>query len=164
MKAKFVNHGGRAIKTVKVIASELKRIQAEQSVVTPQAVVEAARPKTSPLHRYFEWDNTKAAENYRKWQARELILSVYIQDDDDPDAGPVRAFVNLTPEKDCDFIAGKGYVFTPTIASKANYQQQVLEYALGQIHSWREKFGNIKQFFGIVKEIDKLSNSKITVR
>lgn len=68
--------------------NELKRIARETlqtmakrngGKITPAAVVEAARAKNSPLHRYFEWDNTKAAQLYREDQARALIRSVKVQ-------------------------------------------------------------------------------------
>lgn len=41
--------------------------------VTPQEVVEAARPETSPLHDYFEWNDNEAAQKYRLTQARGLL-------------------------------------------------------------------------------------------
>lgn len=44
--------------------------------LTPSAVLAEARKKTSVLHRMFEWNDTKAAEKYRLFQARELIASV----------------------------------------------------------------------------------------
>lgn len=44
-------------------------------VMTVQ-VVKDARNKKSPLHDYFEWDNTIAGEEYRKHQAILLIDSI----------------------------------------------------------------------------------------
>lgn len=41
-------------------------------------VVEAARPKEAPLHRFFEWDNGKAARKFRIEQARWLVRSVRV--------------------------------------------------------------------------------------
>lgn len=41
--------------------------------LTPTAVVEAAKPQRSPLHRYFTWDDRQAAASYREDQARNLI-------------------------------------------------------------------------------------------
>lgn len=41
-------------------------------------VVDAARPKESPLHRFFEWDNGKAARKFRIEQARWLVRSVRV--------------------------------------------------------------------------------------
>jgi hypothetical protein len=46
--------------------------------LVPEAVIEAAASPTSPLHRYFTWDNTEAAHEYRKQQARKLIRVVRV--------------------------------------------------------------------------------------
>jgi len=144
-------------KDSKVIAAALKKIQQESSIITPRLVVQSAEDEASPLHKYFEWNNTKAAERYREWQARSLIISVYLVDSEDENSVPVRAFVNLKPEQDDEFIPDQGYVFTPSIASKSNYQAQVLEYAKSQLVGWRNKFGAYKEFFGVVNEIDKVA-------
>lgn len=158
MKTQFVSIGGTSVKRVKAIAKELQKIQREQSVITPESVIRAASQKASILHSAFEWNDTKAAHSYRLWQARMLIRSVYIVDSADKNSQPVRAFVNICPEDDSEeFIMDRGYVFTPTIASKANYQSQVLNYALDQLKGWRKRFGDYKQFFGVVKEIDKIA-------
>lgn len=146
-------------KDSRIIACELKKIQQESSVITPKLVVLAAEDEANPLHKYFEWNNTKAAERYREWQARSLIISVYLVDSDDEGAAPVRAFVNLKPDQDDEFIPDQGYVFTPSIASKANYQAQVLDYAKAQLLAWRNKFGAYREFFGIVKEIDRVTKA-----
>lgn len=42
------------------------------------AVVEDARPRASPLHRYFEWNNTAAADEYRRLQAARVIRSIRV--------------------------------------------------------------------------------------
>lgn len=41
--------------------------------VSPRDVVDAAKPNDSPLHPYFEWDDDKAADNWRLDQARRLL-------------------------------------------------------------------------------------------
>ena len=37
---------------------------------TPQQIVDRARDENSELHKCFEWDDSIAAENWRKQQAR----------------------------------------------------------------------------------------------
>lgn len=161
MKIKYVKGIGYkqlSAKDSKVVASELRKIQSETSVITPKIVVERASSPRSPLHRYFEWNNTQAAERYREWQARSLITAVYIVNADDPKSEPIRAFVNCSPsdEDGDDFMADRGYVFTPSIAGKQSYQNQVLLYARNQLIGWRRKFGAYKEFFGVVQAIDAL--------
>ena len=41
--------------------------------LSPADVVEAAAPPTSPLHRYFDWDDAHAAHEHRLFQARHLL-------------------------------------------------------------------------------------------
>jgi hypothetical protein len=74
------------------IGAEIVRISEEHGdTLTPGAVVEAARPKDSPLHGEFEWDNKKGGEKYREMQARRLIQVYVIR------AGPrtERGFVSV---------------------------------------------------------------------
>lgn len=44
--------------------------------ITPEAVIEAARPPDSLINGLFTWDNTKAAEKWRLHQARSAIVRV----------------------------------------------------------------------------------------
>jgi len=47
-------------------------------VLTPEAVVEAARHRSSVLHEAFEWDDKEAAKEHRLGQARSLISYVEV--------------------------------------------------------------------------------------
>lgn len=148
---------GLKSKDARIVARELNVIQREMSVITPRVVVEAAADPYSPLHKYFEWNNGKAAQKYREWQARFLICSVYVVDSADEKAQPIRAFANCSPEEDDDtFIADRGYVAVTSLAGRQNYQSQVLEYAKNQLIGWRNKFGQYKEFFRVVREIDSI--------
>jgi hypothetical protein len=51
--------------------------------VTPSMVVEAAKPKTAPLHCYFEWNDKKAGHKFRLHQARRLIRVARVTVDGD---------------------------------------------------------------------------------
>lgn len=55
---------------------ERLELLANTGPLTPQAVVDDARKKTSPLHNEFEWDDKKAGHHWRLQQARRLIASV----------------------------------------------------------------------------------------
>lgn len=77
-----------------VAGSELERIHSEFGSVTPAIVVEEARPVDAPLHAAFTWDNSKAAEQFRLIEARNLIRSVHVISEAGEDQGC--AFVHLT--------------------------------------------------------------------
>ena len=63
----------------------VNKIYVEVGEVRPSALVEAARPKSSPAHNAFEWDDSKAGEEYRLIQARTWIRNVQIIVDEQPE-------------------------------------------------------------------------------
>lgn len=75
------------------LRDQLETIYRDRGELTPELLVDVARPKDHPLHDRFEWDNRIAGEAYRRDQAHRLITSVrikYISSDRPKD---VRAFV-----------------------------------------------------------------------
>jgi len=63
-----------------VLEQELSRLtERGGGTLTPASVVDAARSEESPLHQYFEWDDSIAAEAYRQDQARELIRRIRVR-------------------------------------------------------------------------------------
>lgn len=59
--------------------AELERIRAaHDDKLNPHDIVDESRPDEAVLHPFFEWNNRKAAEEYRVWQARRLSRSVYV--------------------------------------------------------------------------------------
>jgi hypothetical protein len=92
------------------IVAELNRIAREHGgVARPEDVVEAARPPDSVLHSRFQWDDTKAAAQYRLFQARQLLRVTIIMRDKDERSIVVPTFTSLTTER------GQGYRATTTI-------------------------------------------------
>ena len=45
-------------------------------IKTPHKLLEYAKSKKSSIHHLFEWDDGKAAHQYRLWQARHYFLSI----------------------------------------------------------------------------------------
>lgn len=76
--------------------------------LTPELVVEEARPEGSPLHDQFTWDDAAAAHEHRLYEARALIRSIRVEVTTtefrvqapmfvrDPDAGHSQGYVVLT--------------------------------------------------------------------
>jgi hypothetical protein len=79
------------------IIIELEKIRINNDgKLKPVDVVKNAKNPQSPLHKYFVWDDTKAAHEYRLWQARELIKKIEITYED----GVVSQYVNVRIEQD----------------------------------------------------------------
>ena len=63
--------------TSKKIQEAIQELRAaNDGVLSPRVVVDAARPRSSPLHNEFEWNNRRAARASQEEQARRLLLAL----------------------------------------------------------------------------------------
>jgi hypothetical protein len=77
------------------LRDELQRIYDQHGELTPELVVDTARPKSHPLHSHLEWSDRVAGEAWRRHQAAELIRSVkvtYREATESEDAASVRMY------------------------------------------------------------------------
>lgn len=129
---------------------ELKRIAKEHGgILRPETVVEEARPKSSPLHKRFTWDNNKAAHEYRIWQARQLIRVVV-----EPIAGAKgrhEVFVSLTSDR-----KDSGYRVMTEVLSDAQMRRQMLEDALRELDIFQRKYSRLRELSAVFAVIRKI--------
>lgn len=133
------------------VKSEIDRIS-KKGFVTPLMVLQAATPARSPLHRYFVWDNTEAAHQYRLYQARNLLRSIVVEYHGDKE---VRAFHNIKLDGGENF-----YASLDTIVKSENLTDQVIQQALKEIFLWKEKYKIYKQLNSIVEAIEELQKGE----
>jgi len=134
---------------VPIVGRELHRIQKKQGCIKPAMVVDAARPKENPLHAFFEWDDSVAAEEWRQDQARGLIRSVrVIQCDMPPQEQPiVRAFVSVQASDTETKFEGTAYVPIQVASKNEDYKSQILDAAMAELREWKQRYSDYKQFF-----------------
>lgn len=94
----------RFAKVKQEVADELQRIARVSDGIKKlyaSDVVESARPKDSPLHGEFEWNDKKAGHAYRLNQARTLIRAVVLVEkrDDKEIKVPVWVHAGASPEE-----------------------------------------------------------------
>ena len=97
-------------------------------------VLQEAKDEQSILHRHFEWDDTEAAEHYRRQQARALIQRCRIQL---VESSPVkiRAFVSLPTDRE----NGGGYRLTSEVMSDDYLKDEFLRDIRMTIQRWSQK-------------------------
>lgn len=134
------------------IVGFLKRLADRDGLLTPERVVEAAKPVSSPIHDQFEWNDTEAASKYRLLQASELIrVSVEIIDcGKDREAISVRSFTSLSTER------GEGYRPTVQILSDKRLREQLLSDALAELQAFERKYSILKELADIFAASRKL--------
>ena len=130
------------------------QLRAKHGEVTPALVVDDARPVNALLHPLFEWNNTRAADQYRLYQARHILNSIVTVNPEKPDAKPMRYLlvVNETGE-------GRSYVPTPIIMSDAQLRAQVISRALREARAWQARYQEYMELAAIFAAIEEVSDS-----
>jgi ribosomal protein L3 len=145
--------------TNRIVIAELRRIAAKhRGVLEPAAVVKAARPKSSPLHSKFEWNNSAAAEGYRLWQARQLI-SVTVEYIGRGKEGTLqRVFVSLSTDRHRD---GAGYRTMTSVVANKTHREQLLEDAVADMKRFREKYAQLKELAEVFAAMRKVRKKRV---
>ena len=121
--------------------------------LTPAMVVDDARPKMSPLHNAFEWDDTKAAAGFRLVQAGDLIRCIIVVTDEAPDAPPVRAFVNIETDD-------RHYTSIQHAMSDKDLRLQVVNRAMSELTQWETRYRDLKELAVVFAAIKKVRRQK----
>jgi hypothetical protein len=132
------------------VGKHLRVLEKRYGALTPELIVEEARPADSPLHRYFEWDDTAAAEAYRREQARGLLRAVVMESPAEPGVH-IRAFVNIQGQE------GGAYVNTIRAMSDEQMAEQILVRALAELRSFKAKYQHLDKLRPVLMAIDKVS-------
>ena len=103
-------------------------------------VIELARDEDNILHKFFTWDDTKAAEAYRKQEARALIQRCKIRlVEHDPIE--IRAFVSLPTDRE----NGGGYRLTTRVLGDDGLKDELLRDLKLTIQRWNKKLHLLDQ-------------------
>lgn len=132
-----------------VAASVLNRLNKKHGAVTPDAVVKEASKKSSPIHDWFEWDDTEAAKKYRLEQARELIRSVHVTIVGNDEGHTVRAFVHMGRDV--------GYEDIHTVLSVRDKREEMLARALRELEAFRRKYADLEELASVFAAIEASS-------
>ncbi len=128
---------------VQAVGLEVQQI-ADAGKLTASIVVKKAKAKRSPLHDAFDWDVDRAALEYWKKQARNLIGALRIvHTDDDGTVSQHRAFFNIVNPD------GREYVTRAEVSIHENYREQVLRDAIRWLNRAQERIADIE---GLEKE------------
>lgn len=103
-------------------------------------VIEEAKNVNSVLHQHFEWDDSEAAEQYRRQQARALIQRCRIQLVE-TEPVKIRAFVSLPTDRE----QGGGYRLTTEVMGDEYLKDEMLRDIRMTIQRWTKKLNLLDQ-------------------
>lgn len=144
-------------------ATAIRELAERKGTLTAEIVLEAAKPKNSPLHSHFDWNDTAAARKYRLIQAAELIRRIKVEYEiSDTKTVTIRAFHNVVPEERPESTgeeipaSAKGfYVPLETALSVESYRSQLLANCKRDMASFRQKYSALNEIGDVISVIDQ---------
>jgi hypothetical protein len=114
--------------------------------LTPADVVADAKGHNSPLHSFFEWSDSEAAQQYRLQQARGLIRAVVavIVSDDAP-AKRTQAFVHIADP------GAPHYRAVDQAMSSERTREMVLRQAFKEFRAWQKRYEHLEELADLFK-------------
>jgi hypothetical protein len=108
--------------------------------LTTESVVEYAKPKRSPLHGGFEWDDALAATEHRQLQARQMMKSLRVIHVDREEQEPTRVFLNVRYGD-----GSQSYATVDHIMDDDDLYASVLGDAVSGLKAWQRRYRDIKE-------------------
>lgn len=148
----YTARNGISVEDAQVLGPIFARMEQDGRLNATNIVHDASQPG-SPLRRFFEWDNLKAAHEHRLERARHLWSSVRIPMRSRDEPGSVRAFVAIPRQRDPATkplapgaskreIQGHVWVSRETAKSEAWMRKELRNRALRQIKHWEAEFSD----------------------
>lgn len=142
-------------KEAKIYGRCLEKIEKKKGGITSQDVLDEGASVRSPLHSYFVWDNKIAGEKYRLSQAAHLLRSIEIEIKISDKNRRTRAYLNVKIScPDTEKTEGI-YVNLKKALTEPEYRKQVLQNAMKEIESWKEKYSLYSELSDIFEAIKK---------
>jgi hypothetical protein len=130
------------------LRDHLQAVHDKHGRLTPTLVLAEASDPAHPLHNRFQWDDSAAAESWRKHQAQELIRSVrvrYVEATENEAARSVRAFHAVRRED--------GHVYEPAekVVEDPFTRRLVLADMEREWKALRRRYEQFAEFAGMVR-------------
>lgn len=117
-------------------------------VIKAEVVVERARDEGSPLHSYFEWDDSVAGHQYRIVQARSLIRTLTVTMPDDEAEAQLPKYVSLKRDRK---NKGGGYRETAQVLNNRELLDELERTAKADIEGVLRRYEMLKDLVGRVR-------------
>lgn len=127
-------------------------IQTLGNSYTPDDIVELAKDESTELHKCFEWDDTIAAEKWRKHTARLICCSLQVVvEKEEKEPVTYRLIQNDRSEQ----------AYKPVMMTVRNDDEygRLLKQAKLELKAFKERYKKITELETVIDEIDRIINS-----
>ena len=145
---------GRAFNvSADIVGKALEQLETDNGHIDPADLVEVARSEDSALHKLFEWNDSKAAELYRRNQAGTIIRSISVSIEESK--VPEKAFINIVPTDSGQKKNGI-YVNLRDAMNSQKYREIILNNAKNEMKIFRSKYSHLEKLAKVLSAIDEV--------
>lgn len=117
--------------------------------ITPEAIVDYARSEETELHKCFQWDDSIAAENWRKQQARNIVCSLKVVVEKETTGSQTYRLIQHDDEE-------KEYRQVVFTVRNMDEYGRLLQQAKDELRSFRQRYKSITELSEVIDEIEKV--------
>ena len=143
-----------SLKDPQVVGERLHELRNNYGPLTPEIILQDAEDKNSVLHKAFEWNDSNAADEWRKHTARHLMRAVITKELDA--SGEIRCqpvFIFVKTEE------GPRYETVARVQSDGELRHQVIQRAFAEHNQWKKRYKEYKELLSIFQEAEKIESS-----
>lgn len=138
--------GFRASVSPEIAGEQFDRL-ASEGRLNAEEVVKENTPVDAPLHNEFEWNNDKAAELFRKRQARDLMSHLVFVNVDEPEQKPQKCYFKID-------TSTNNYEPIQEIVKSVDKTKLLIQTAYRDMISYQNKFAGVLQTCGANVDVD----------
>jgi hypothetical protein len=135
---------------LELVAQRLRTLEDGEGRLEPERVVEEARDPKSPLHPFFEWDDTSAAHAHRLSQARGLIRRLKIE-----------VIVRDVPMDVVKYVRdpdeATAYANIAVVRSREETARKVIVDEMGRVAKHAKRARQVAAFLGATADVDEIT-------
>ena len=136
--------------SMKLFKADAEKVHSELETIetkSPQNIVDYAEEHPdSELHKCFTWDDSKAANEWRKQEARQVVRLLVFADDETKQPTQIRVLQKATD----------AYEPVKTIVRNNDEYAKLLARAKAELKAFRERYKQINELEKVLDAIDEL--------
>lgn len=153
MVYQYTWNGPKRAVDAETVGKHIEKLQAKHGEVTPELFLDSARSEKSKIHKLFEWNDSVAAEKYRRYQAQVIICSLKVEvTTEEHEPIITRAFVT-TEER------ATGYVHIRDAMSDEEKREKVIAEAKRDAQWYMDKYNGLVELANVMATMKEFIES-----
>ena len=140
----------KVVWSMKLFKADAEKVHSELETIgtkSPQNIVDYAEEHPdSELYKCFTWDDSKAANEWRKQEARQVVRLLVFADDETKQPTQIRVLQKATD----------AYEPVKTIVRNNDEYAKLLARAKAELKAFRERYKQINELEKVLEAIDEL--------